>query len=77
MVGGFFKVVKLGSSLKDFLGSLLKKKKFEGFFGVVIKKAKYCQILSIYFVFRRNSKTAFCMVLASFLGGNKIILRSI
>ena len=42
MVGGFFKVVKLGSSLKDFLGSLLKKKKkFEGFFGVVIKKAKY------------------------------------
>ena len=40
MVGGFFKVVKLGSSLKDFLGSLLKKK-FEGFFGVVIKKAKY------------------------------------
>ena len=41
MVGGFFKVVKLGSSLKDFFGSLLKKKKFEGFFGVVIKKAKY------------------------------------
>ena len=41
MVGGFFKVVKLGSSLKDFLGSLLKKKKSEGCFGVVIKKAKY------------------------------------
>ena len=41
MVGGFFKVVTLGSSLKDFLGSLLKKKKFEAFFWVVIKKAKY------------------------------------
>ena len=46
MVGGFFKVVKLGSSLRDFLGSLFKKKKkkrkkFEGFFGVIINKAKY------------------------------------
>ena len=45
MVGGFFKVVKLGSSVRDFLGSLLKKKKkrkkFEGFFGVIINKAKY------------------------------------
>ena len=33
MVGGFFKVVKLGSSLKDFLGSLLKKKSLKDFGG--------------------------------------------
>ena len=39
MVGGFFKVVKLGSSLKDFLGSLLKKKKsFKDFLGSLLKR---------------------------------------
>ena len=39
MVGGFFKVVKLGSSLKDFLGSLLKKKKsLKDFLGSLLKR---------------------------------------
>ena len=38
MVGGFFKVVKLGSSLKDFLGSLLKKKSLKDFLGSLLKR---------------------------------------
>ena len=52
-------VVKLGSSLGEFLGSVLRG----------VKKSGKLLILSIYWVFRRNSKTAFCIVLASFLGG--------
>ena len=48
MVGGFFKVVKLGSSLKDFLGSLLKKKKsFKDFLGSLLKRRNIIDLINI------------------------------
>ena len=71
MVGGFFKVVKLGSSLRDFLGSLLKKKKknsLKDFLGSLLTKRNIVRSYQ-YIVFLQELKDGILYGFSVFLRG--------